>query len=86
MQIVIDVARSSDGRLVGTARSAGSAGSAGESRRFAGVMELVACLEQLCATASHDNTPSKSDRGSRPQAPPAPVASQPPSTEGNQHG
>ena len=61
MQILIDITRSSDGRLAGTARPAGSAG---EGRRFAGVMELVACLEQLCATASHHNTSSESDRGS----------------------
>jgi hypothetical protein len=50
MQILIDVVRSSNGRLAGTARPADSAG---EGRRFSGVMELVACLEQLCATASH---------------------------------
>jgi hypothetical protein len=49
MQIVIDITRSSDGRLAGTARPAGSPG---EGRRFAGVMELVACLEQLCAPAA----------------------------------
>jgi hypothetical protein len=51
MQIVIDVIRSSDGRLAGTAWPAGSGG---EGRRFAGVMELVACLEQLCAAASQE--------------------------------
>ena len=83
MQILIDIARSSDGRLAGTARLAGSAG---EGRRFAGVMELVACLEQLCATASHHGMPSGSDRGSCPQSSPAPAASQQPSTEGNHHG
>jgi hypothetical protein len=48
MQILIDIARSDDGRLTGTARPANSAS---EARRFAGVMELIACLEQLCATA-----------------------------------
>jgi hypothetical protein len=62
MQILIDVARSSDGRLTGMARSADSAS---EGRRFTGVMELVACLEQLCATAPQHGTSSESDRGSR---------------------
>ncbi len=80
MQILIDIVWSSDGRLAGTARPAGSAG---EGRRFAGVMELVACLEQLCATASHPSEPSGPDRGSRPQAPPDPAATRQPSTEGN---
>jgi hypothetical protein len=47
MQIIIDVAQSGDGRLTGTAKPAGSAG---EGRRFAGVLELVACLEALCAS------------------------------------
>ena len=55
MQILIDVVRSGDGRLAGTARPADSAG---EGRRFSGVMELIACLEQLCATASHPSEPS----------------------------
>jgi hypothetical protein len=83
MQILIDIARSSDGRLTGTARPADSAS---EGRRFAGVMELVACLEQLCATASHDNTPSESDRGPGPQAPPVPAGSRQLGTDGNQRG
>lgn len=83
MQIVIDIARSSDGRLAGTARPAGSAS---EGRRFAGVMELVACLEQLYATAPHHGVPSEPDHGSYPQGPPAPAASQQPSTEENHHG
>jgi hypothetical protein len=61
MQILIDVARSSDGRLAGTVRPADSA-SVG--RRFDGVMELVACLERLCATAPQHGTSSGSDRGS----------------------
>jgi hypothetical protein len=60
MQILIDVARSSDGRLTGTARPADSAG---EGRRFTGVMELIACLEQLGATAPQHNASSGSDRG-----------------------
>lgn len=51
MQIIIDVARSSDGRLAGTARPAGSAS---EGRCFTGVMELVACLEQLCASTPQE--------------------------------
>jgi hypothetical protein len=51
MKIIIDVVRSSDGRLAGTAKPAGSGG---EGRRFTGVMELVACLEQLCATAPQE--------------------------------
>ena len=46
MQILIDITRLNDGRLTGTARPADSAR---EGRRFTGVMELVACLEQLCA-------------------------------------
>jgi hypothetical protein len=83
MQIVIDVAWSSDGRLAGTARSAGPAG---EARHFAGVMELIACLEQLCATAPHPGMPSEPDGGSCPQAPPTPNASQQLSTEGRHHG
>jgi len=83
MRIVIDIARSSDGRLAGTARPADPAG---ESRRFAGVMELVACLEQLCASASNDGKCSGSDRRSCPQAPPASAASQQPRTHGNQNG
>ena len=61
MQILIDVARSSDGRLTGTARPADSAG---EGRRFTGVMELIACLEQLSATAPQHNASSGPDRGS----------------------
>jgi hypothetical protein len=61
MQILIDIARSSDGRLTGTARPAGSAS---EGRRFTGVMELIACLEQLCATVPQHNAPPESDRGS----------------------
>jgi hypothetical protein len=83
MQILIDIARSNDGRLAGTARPADSAS---EGCRFAGVMELVACLEQLCATPSHRSMPSDSDRGSGPQAPAAPAASQQLSTEGNHCG
>jgi hypothetical protein len=62
MQILIDVARSSDGRLTGTARSADSAS---EGRPFTGVMELIACLERLCVTAPQHGTSSESDRGSR---------------------
>jgi len=61
MQILIDVARSSDGRLTGTARPADSAS---EGRRFTGVMELVACLERLCATAPQQGASRESDRGS----------------------
>ena len=83
MHILIDITRSSDGRLAGTARPAGSAG---EGRRFAGVMELVACLEQLCTTASHHGMPSGSDRGPCPRSPPAPAATRQLSTEGNHHG
>ena len=49
MQILIDIARSSDGRLAGTARAADSAS---EGCRFSGVRELVACLEHLCAVAA----------------------------------
>jgi hypothetical protein len=55
MQIIIDIAQSGDGRLTGTARLAGSAG---EGRRFDGVLELVACLEALCATAPNRDVPS----------------------------
>jgi hypothetical protein len=84
MQILIDIARSGDGRLAGTIRPAGSAR---EARRFVGVMELVACLEQLCATASHHSMPAESNGGSCLQAPASPTTSQQFSTEkGNQHG
>lgn len=83
MQILIDIARSSDGRLAGTIRPAGSAS---ETRRFVGVMELVARLEQLCATASHHSMPVESDRGPCPRPPAAPATSPQLSTEGNQDG
>jgi hypothetical protein len=83
MHILIDITRSSDGRLAGTASPAGSAA---EGHRFAGVMELVACLEQLCATASHHGMPSGSDRGPCPRSSPTPADSQQLSTEGNHHG
>jgi hypothetical protein len=83
MQILIDITRSSDGRPTGTARRPDLAS---EGLRFAGVMELVACLEQLCATASHPSEPSGSDPGSCHQAPPAPAATQQPKTEGSHHG
>ncbi|GEM_PF-4234077 len=72
MQIVIDISRSGDGRLAGTARPASSAG---EGRHFAGVMELIACLEQLCVTASQSDTPPGPGPRSGPQAPLAPPAS-----------
>ena len=83
MHILIDITRSSDGRLAGTARPAGPDG---EGRPFAGVMELVACLEQLCTTASHHGMPSGSDRGPCPRSSPTPADSQQLSTEGNYHG
>ncbi len=83
MHILIDITRSSDGRLAGTASPAGSAA---EGRRFAGVMELVACLEQLCTTASHHGMPSGPDRGPCPRSSPTPADSQQLSTEGNHHG
>ena len=82
MHILIDITRSGDGRLAGTARPAGSAG---EGRPFAGVMELVACLEQLCTTASHHGMPSGSDRGPCPRSSPTPADPQQLSTEGNHH-
>jgi hypothetical protein len=78
MQIIIDVAWPGDGRLAGTARLADSAS---DSRHFTGVMELVACLEQLYATASHHRTPSEPDHRTCPQAAPGSAASQQPSTE-----
>ena len=83
MQILIDIARSSDGRLTGTARPADSAS---EGCRFAGVMELVACLERLCTAASHHGMPSASEQEFYPQTSPAPAASQQLSREGKQHG
>jgi hypothetical protein len=49
MQIVIDIAQPGGQGLAGTAWSADSAG---ERQRFTGVMELIACLERLCAAAS----------------------------------
>jgi hypothetical protein len=82
MQIIIDIAQSGDGRLAGTATPAGSAG---EGRRFAGVLELVACLEGLCATAPHHDVASGPGRGSCLQPPPAPACPQQLSTEGNHH-
>ena len=82
MQIIIEVAQSGDGRLTGTARLAGSVG---EGRRFDGVLELVACLEGLCATAPHHDVPCGPDRGSCLQPPPAPAGPQQLSTEGNHH-
>jgi hypothetical protein len=78
MQIIIDVAWPGDGRLTGTARLADPAS---ESRHFTGVMELVACLEQLYAAASHHRTPSEPDHRTRSQEPPGSAASQQPSTE-----
>ena len=59
MQILIDVTWSSDGRLTGTARPHGSVG---EGRRFAGVMELVACLEQLCAVTASQQLSTEGDQ------------------------
>ncbi len=82
MQIIIDIAQSGDGQLTGTARPAGSVG---EGRRFTGVLELVACLEGLCATPPHHDLPSGPDRGSCLQPPPAPDGPQQLSTEGNHH-
>ncbi len=82
MQIIIDVTQSGDGRLTGTARPAGSAGGG---RRFAGVLELVACLEALCAAAPNHDVPSGPDHGSCLQPPPAPAGPQQPSTEGHHH-
>jgi hypothetical protein len=78
MQIIIDCVWSGDGRLAGTARLADSAS---ESRHFSGVMELVACLEQLCATPSHHRMPPEPDHRTRAQEPPGSAASQQPSTE-----
>jgi hypothetical protein len=43
VEIIIDVARASQGRLAGTLRLVGSA----ESRDFVGVMELLARLERF---------------------------------------
>jgi hypothetical protein len=83
MQILLDIARSADGRLAGTARPADSAG---HGRPFTGVMELVACLEQLCvATPPHD-TPPGPDRGSCARATPAPAAPQQLTTEEDHDG
>jgi hypothetical protein len=78
MQIIIDLAWPGDGRLTGTARLADSAS---ESRHFTGVMELVACLEQLHAAASHHRTPSEPDHRTCPQESRGSAASQQPSTE-----
>jgi hypothetical protein len=43
MEIIVDVARSSQGRLAGTVRPAGSV----ERRPFHGVLELLAQLERI---------------------------------------
>jgi hypothetical protein len=72
MEIVIDVARSGDGRLTGTARPTDSTSGP---RGFAGVMELVACEEQLCedhpSVASPPAICPQAGRQSTPSASPA---------------
>jgi hypothetical protein len=45
MEIVINIAKSTTGRLAGTLRPAGS----GDLAQFDGTMELLAALERVCA-------------------------------------
>jgi len=47
MEIFIDVTRSSEGRMVGTAHRP----SDGSHMPFSGTMELLACIEEMCTTA-----------------------------------
>jgi hypothetical protein len=51
MEIVIDIVRSTTGRLTGTLGTPGSQ----STTRFDGTMELVASLEHLCAADEHQN-------------------------------
>jgi hypothetical protein len=45
MEIALEVTQSPAGRLSGTVRAAGHTGE----MAFSGVMELLACIEELCA-------------------------------------
>jgi hypothetical protein len=53
MKIVINVAKSTTGRLAGTVRPSGSTTQA----EFDGTMELLAALERLCAVDDRLETP-----------------------------
>jgi hypothetical protein len=55
MEIVLQVTQSPAGRLSGTVRAAGHAGE----MAFSGVMELVACVEELCAREATVPLPSQ---------------------------
>jgi hypothetical protein len=55
MEIVLEVTQSPAGRLSGTVRAAGHAGE----RAFSGVMELLACIEELCAGEAAVPLPSQ---------------------------
>ena len=48
MEIVIDVERSTTGRLAGTLRAPGSQ----TTTRFDGTMELLAAVERICADSN----------------------------------
>jgi len=53
MEIVINVAKSTTGRLAGTVRPSGSHTQA----EFDGTMELLAALERICAVEDRLETP-----------------------------
>ena len=52
MEIVIDVERSTTGRLAGTLRAPGSQ----TTTRFDGTMELLAALERICTADDRPET------------------------------
>jgi hypothetical protein len=53
MEIVIDVERSTTGRLAGTLRTPGSR----TTTRFDGTMELLAAVERICAADDRSKSP-----------------------------
>jgi hypothetical protein len=55
MEIVLKVFQSPAGRLSGTVRAAERAGE----MTFSGVMELLACIEELCARDAAMTLPSR---------------------------
>ena len=50
MQIIVDVHRSGEGRLIGDVRPAdgGNAVASSGAIEFSGTIELLACIEELC--------------------------------------
>jgi hypothetical protein len=55
MEIVLEVTQSPAGRLSGTVRAAGQTGEVA----FSGVMDLLACVEELCAREATGPLPSR---------------------------